>query len=104
AMGLLTYGLGLVPAFALIATGKRRCIEPVALILTVALLAILIPAGGGVGSPLAAMSLALMLEAGWIARTRKAAGIGLAAGCIAVLLGAGLNGRFGLAHETISSA
>ncbi|MFC6487548.1 sensor histidine kinase [Nitratireductor sp. GCM10026969] len=85
----MVFGLGLLAPFALIATGRRDLVEPAAVILGMAVVAGLIAVGGGLASPLAAMAAVPAVEAGWIARNRRAAGLGLAAGGAGVVLGAG---------------
>ncbi|WP_274424896.1 sensor histidine kinase [Chelativorans sp. YIM 93263] len=86
----LVFGIGLMAPFTLMVTARRQFIEPAALALGAAAVAILIAAGGGLASPFAALSAALIVESAWTARTRAALGWGVAAAIAALGAGAGL--------------
>ena len=88
----IVFGIGLVLPFGLIATAARHIIEPAALIIAAIATAIIVAAAGGLASPLATSAVAIAIEAGWIARTRRAIGLGVVAAGTAVTAGAGLNG------------
>lgn len=90
AAALMVFGLGLLAPFLLIVTGRRRIVEPIAMALAASVLGALVAAGGGLSSPLVALAAAPAVEAGWIARTRRAVGFGVAAGGATLLLGLGL--------------
>ncbi|WEX07746.1 PAS domain-containing sensor histidine kinase [Chelativorans sp. AA-79] len=90
----LVFGLGLLVPLALIATAKRQLMEPLALLLAPLALGALLAAAGGPASPLAVLSAAIAIEAGWIGRTRRAVAFGLAAAAGAVAIGAGIPAAF----------
>ncbi|WP_159590344.1 sensor histidine kinase [Chelativorans xinjiangense] len=87
----MVFGAGLLAAFALIVTGRRRLVEPASLMLAAVAVGVLTAAGGGLSSPLTAMAAALAVEAGWIGRTKRALGFGLMAAGSAIGLGAALS-------------
>jgi len=99
----LVFGLGLLPSLALIATAKPRMVDAAALAFGAAVLGTLLASSGGITSPLVMMSVALVFEAGWVGRTRKAAAWGLVASVFAVVAGGILPAWIG-AGENISSA
>jgi len=85
----MVFGVGLLAPVALIATGRLKLIEPLSLALAAIATGVLVAGAGGITSPLAAMIAGLVIEAGWVARTRRAIGLGLFAAGAALALGAG---------------
>ncbi|MCT8991648.1 PAS domain-containing sensor histidine kinase [Chelativorans sp. SCAU2101] len=88
----IVFGISLVLPFGLIATAARRIVEPAALVIAAMATAVMIAAAGGLASPLAASAAAIAIEAGWVARTRRAIGVGVAVSGAAVAASAELNG------------
>lgn len=87
----LIFGLTLVVPLALIVTGARRIVEAGSLCAGVLGVAIAIALGGGVGSPFTVLAAALVIEAAWITGERRAAGIGLGAAAVALMLSSGVS-------------
>ncbi|WP_309084100.1 PAS domain-containing sensor histidine kinase [Chelativorans sp.] len=99
----LVFGIGLLAPFALITTAKRRMVEPLALSFGAICLGLLLAAGGGLASPLAAMSAALALESAWVGRSRRAIGFGIAAAAAALAIGAALPAFFSIGISAASA-
>jgi len=85
----MVFGVGLLAPVALIVTGRSKFIEPLALALAAIATGVVVAGAGGIASPLAVMVLSLVIEASWVARTRRAVAFGLVAAGAAVVLGAG---------------
>ena len=67
-----TFCIAWLMALTVAITGKSRLLEPAALLLGAAALAILVACAGGLGSPALLIIAALPLEAWWLHRTGKA--------------------------------
>lgn len=79
-------GLFLLAPLVLIVTGRRRLVEVVALCAGIVGTALVIAVGGGVGTPFAALVLALVIEPFWVTQERRSILIGIAAGMAAILM------------------
>ncbi|MEQ9248301.1 MAG: PAS domain-containing protein, partial [Nitratireductor sp.] len=80
------FAVSWLTAAGLLAGGRRAWIEGLALGLGLAAVTAVIVLSGGVASPMTAMAGALAAECFWIARTRRAALTGCAAGALALAL------------------
>ncbi len=86
ALACAVFAGGWALALLVAVTGKRRATEGLLLALSVPVLAFVIAAGGGAGSPLLLLAAAPAVEARWVARSREATLAGVAAGALAALL------------------
>jgi cell cycle sensor histidine kinase DivJ len=81
-------GIGWLCALLVTASGRRAAVEPLALAVASFATGVLVSGGGGIGSPLAILAAALVGEAFWVGRTRRAAACGAVAAAAALFLAA----------------
>ncbi|HEU4986164.1 MAG TPA: PAS domain-containing sensor histidine kinase [Rhizobiaceae bacterium] len=99
-----TLGAGLLVALLLIATARSRLAESMALVLAALALGTILAASGGATSPLAVLLAAPVIEAAWVARTRKGARVGLSAAAGALILATGFSASGMISADAANSS